>query len=87
MSWAHFNDLITTEPDLAIQDLVLLQHFYMCLSKDSMKSLDAAFRGAFLHLSASKARTILDKIIQKISYTSIHDKLPEKENKSSPDQE
>ena len=34
-SWARFNDLITTGADLAIQDPVLLQHFYMGLSKDS----------------------------------------------------
>ena len=36
---------------------------------------------------ASKARTILDKIIGRIPYTSIHDELPEEEKKSSPKQE
>ena len=46
-----------------------------------------ASRGAFLHLSTSKARNILDKIIRRIPYTSIHDELPEEENESSPDQE
>ena len=61
-SWVCFNDLITTGPNLAIQDPVLLQHFYMGLSKDSIKSLDAASRGAFLHLFASEARSMLDKI-------------------------
>jgi hypothetical protein len=59
----------------------------MGLSKDPMKSLDVASRGAFLHLFASKARTILDKIIGKIPYTSIHDELPKEEKISSPDQE
>ena len=59
----------------------------MGLSKDSMKSLDAASRGAFLHLFASKARTILDKIIRRIPHTSIHDELSEEEKKSSPNQE
>ena len=58
VSWDHFNDLIITGPDLTIQDPILLQHFYMGLSKDSMKFLDSASREAFLHLSASKARTI-----------------------------
>ena len=52
-----------------------------------MKSLDAASRGAFLHLFASKARTILDKIIGKIPCTSIHDELPEEEKESSLKQE
>jgi hypothetical protein len=57
-SWGCFNDLIITGPDLAILDPMLLQHFYMGLSKDSMESLDAAFRGSFLHLSASEARSM-----------------------------
>ena len=61
-TWDHFSDLIITGPNLAIQDPTLLPHFYMALSKDSMKSLDAVYRGAFLHLSASEARSMLDKI-------------------------
>ena len=61
-SWDHFNELIITSPDLAIQDHVLLQHFYMGLSKDSIESLDVASRGAFLHLSTSEARAMLDRI-------------------------
>ena len=48
-SWNYFNDLIITGLDLAIQDPILLQHFYMGLSKDFMESLNAASRGAFLH--------------------------------------
>ena len=86
-SWDHFNELIITGPDLVIQDPVLLQHFYMGLSKDSRKFLDAASRGAFLHLSTSEARAILDRISGKTPCTSIHNELPEKEKKSSPDQE
>ena len=61
-SWDHFNKLIITSPYLAIQDPILLQHFYMGLSKDSMESLDAASRGAFLHLSTSETRAMLDRI-------------------------
>ena len=86
-SWDYFNDLIITGLDLAIQDLVLLQHFYIGLSKDSMESLDAPSRGAFLHLSASEARSMLDKISGKTPCTSIHNELPEKEKESSPKQE
>jgi hypothetical protein len=66
---------------------MLLQHFYMGLSKDSMESLDAASRGAFLHLSTSKTRSMLDRISRKTPCTSIHNELPKKEKKSSPDQE
>ena len=84
MSWVCFNDLITTGPNLAIQDPVLLQHFYMGLSKDSRESLDAASKGAFLHLSASEARAMLDRISGKTPCTSIHYELLKEEKESSP---
>ena len=83
-SWDHFNDRIITGPYLAILDPMLLRHFYMGLSKDSMESLDAASRGAFLHLSASEARSMLDKISGKTFYTSNYNKLLGEENESSP---
>ena len=86
-SWDHFNDIIITGLDLDIQDPVLLQHFYMGLSKDSMESLDVASRGAFLHLSISEARSMLDRISGKTPCTSIHNELPEEEKESSPEQE
>ena len=41
------NSLITTGPDLAILDPMLLQHFYMGLSEDSVQSFDQASRGIF----------------------------------------
>ena len=66
---------------------MLLQHFYMGLSKDSLESLDAASTGAFIHLSASETRAMLDRISGKTPCTSIHNELLEKEKKSSPDQE
>jgi hypothetical protein len=66
---------------------MLHQHFYMGLSKDSMQTLDDASRGAFLHLLASEARSMLDKISGKTSCTSNHNKLLKKEKESSPEQE
>ena len=60
-------------------------NIFMGLSKDSTQSLDQASRGAFLCLSVSEARTILDRIIGKTLYTSIHDELP-KDEKESPEQ-
>ena len=33
--WAHFNGLVNSSPDLAIQDPMLLQHFYMGLSGET----------------------------------------------------
>ena len=86
-SWECINRLITTGPDLAILDPMLLQYFYMGLSKDSAQSLDQASRQSFLHLSINEARSMLDRIIGKIPYTSIHDELPKEKNESSPEQE
>ena len=59
----------------------------MGLSKDSRESLDAASRGAFLHLSTSEARAMLDRISGKTPCTSIHYELLEEEKESSPKQE
>jgi hypothetical protein len=59
----------------------------MGLSKDSAQSLDQVSRGAFLHLSANEARSMLDKISGKTLCTGIHNELPEEEKKSSPKQE
>ena len=86
-SWDHINDLITTGLDLAISDPMLLQHFYMGLSKDSAQSLDQASRGAFLYLSASEARSMLDRISGKTPCTSIHNELPREEKESSLEQQ
>ena len=82
-----FYEPIITGPDHVIQDPILLQHFYIGLSKDSRESLDTASIGAFLHLSTSEARAMLDRISGKIPYTSIDNELLEEENESSPKQE
>jgi hypothetical protein len=50
----------------------------MGLSKDSRESLNVASRGAFLHLSASEARSMLDRISGKTPCTSIPNELPDK---------
>jgi hypothetical protein len=86
-SWDHFNELVITSPNLAISDPMLLQHFYMGLSKDSIESHDAASREAFLHLSTSEARAMLDRISGKTPYTSIHNELPEEEKESTLEQQ
>jgi hypothetical protein len=62
-SWERFNSLIDSGPDLALQDPILLQYFYMGLKKKISKLLNIALGGSFLHISATKARKILDKIL------------------------
>ena len=64
MSWECFNALINTGPDLAIQDPILLQHFYMGLDRKTLKHLNTALGGSFLHVSANLGRSILTKILE-----------------------
>ena len=64
MAWQHFNALINTGPDLAIQDPIVLQHFYMGLDRKTSKHLDTALGGSFLHVSANSRRSILTKILE-----------------------
>jgi hypothetical protein len=83
-SWDHFNDLIITGLGLAIPDPILLQHFYLGLSKDNAQDLNAAPIGSFLSLSVNEAMLVLDKIIGCTTITSIHDELLEVEKESPP---
>ena len=64
MSWECFNTLINTGPDLAIQDPILLQHFYMGLNRETSKFLDVASGGSFLDVSANSGRSILNKDLE-----------------------
>ena len=53
----------------------------MVLSKDSTQSLDLASRGAFLYLSASEGRSMLNRISGITLCTSIHNELVGVSNK------
>jgi hypothetical protein len=64
MTWECFNTLINTIPDLAIQDPILLQYFYMGLDRKTSKHLNTASRGSFLHVSTNSRRSILTKILE-----------------------
>ena len=64
MAWECFNALINTGPNLAIQDPILFQHFYMGLDRKTSKHLDTALGGSFLHVSANSRRSILTKILE-----------------------
>jgi hypothetical protein len=77
MAWARFNDILNSGPDLSIQDQMLLQHFYVGLSGETIELLDTSSIGSFLHLSASEGREILTKILENTPYTSISDDPPE----------
>ena len=66
MVWERFITLIKTGLDLAIQDPILLQHFYMGLDRKTSKLLNTASGGSFLLVSANSGRSILTKILENI---------------------
>jgi hypothetical protein len=59
----------------------------MGLSKDSREPLNVASGGAFLYLSTSDARAMLNRISKITPCTSIHNELSEEETESSLEQE
>ena len=66
MGWERFNTLINTGLDLAIQDPIFLQHFYMGLDRETSTLLNTASGGSFLHVFANSGRSILTKILENI---------------------
>jgi hypothetical protein len=76
-AWAYFNDLISSRPDLTISNLILLQHVYLGLSKETAHYLDIALEGSFLHLSPRGGKDVLNKIVENTPSTGIHDECPE----------
>jgi hypothetical protein len=64
MAWERFNALINTGLDLAIQDPILLQHFYMGLNRETSKYLDTASGGSHLHVFTNSGRSFLTKILE-----------------------
>ena len=80
-------DLYSSSPDLGIPSPILLQHFYLGLSEESTQFLDIASGGAFLHLSDSEGRAILDTILENSPYTDVHDDSPKEKDILTPKQE
>ena len=55
-----------SDPDLAIQHPIFLQHFYMGLDRKTSKLLNMALGRSFLHVSANVGRSTLSKILENI---------------------
>ena len=66
--------------NLTIPDLILLQHVYLVLSKETAHYLDIASGGSFLHLSPRGGKDVLNKITENTPYMGIHDECPEIDN-------
>jgi hypothetical protein len=63
-AWDIFSILMRYSPDLFIPNHVLLQHFWLGLSKESALQLDIAARGSFTHKTTVEGEALLDLILE-----------------------
>ena len=68
-AWARFSKLTHAGPNLSIPDHVLLQHFWVGLSKESAQQLDITAGGAFMCKTTSEGEALLDRILKNTSFT------------------
>jgi hypothetical protein len=60
----HFNTLLNSGPNHTIPETVLLQHFFIGLTRKTIEYLNIAAGGSFMHVSTEQGRSILTKILQ-----------------------
>ena len=68
-AWARFSQLTHADPDLSIPNHVLLQHFWLGLSKESALQLDISAGGSFTHKTTAEGEALLDRILENTSFT------------------
>jgi hypothetical protein len=62
MTWHRFASLVKMCPILGLPNLVLLQHFWVGLLKDSAMRLDDLSGGFFVFLKPERGKEILEEI-------------------------
>ena len=67
-AWARFSQLTHAGPDLSIPDHVLLQHFWLGLSKESALQLDIFAGGSFAFKSTYEGEALLDRILENTTF-------------------
>ena len=67
-AWARFSNLTHAGPNLSIPDHVLLQHFWLGLSKESTLQLDISAGGLFTHKTTAEGEALLDRILENTSF-------------------
>jgi hypothetical protein len=64
VAWDQFLTLSHSSLDLSIPNHVLLQHFWLGLSKKSVLQLDITARGSFTHKTTDEGEALLDRILE-----------------------
>jgi hypothetical protein len=65
-AWKHFDSIVNLGPSLALPEHMLLQHFFLGLNRKTKKYLNLATGGAFMHITAERAKTILMNILNNL---------------------
>ena len=76
VAWAQFTLLVQSGPDLLLPEHLLLQHFYADLEKEFAHHLDLTSVGCFAHLTPTKGREVLNRILGRTSFVCIHKPVP-----------
>ena len=90
--WARFSILSHSGLDLSIPNHVLLQHFWLGLSKKSSLQLDITAKGSFNHKTTAKGEALLDRILEntppleplRVEPESSHEEVSSAESKPLP---
>jgi hypothetical protein len=64
VAWDRFSILTRSGPDLSIPNHVLLQHFWLGLSKESALHLNITAGGSFTHKTTEEGEALLDCILE-----------------------
>jgi hypothetical protein len=83
-AWARFMKTVESGPDLSIVEPILLQHFRDGLEPESAIFLDSSSGGSFAHLTLSRCKETLGKILENNLYTRIFDEFPDEEEEPMP---
>jgi hypothetical protein len=75
---------VESGPDLDIAEPILLQHFHDGLGPESAVFLDSSSGGSFAHLTLSRCKDILGKILENTPYPGIFDEFPDEEEEPMP---
>jgi len=84
-SWICFLELLESGPHLNIEGPTLLQHFYKGLHKKDRELLNTTFGGSFLHKPSSKAKLMLDRILDAEMDNILYEETHEAEDNTLPD--
>jgi hypothetical protein len=75
---------VESGPDLGVAEPILLQHFRDGLEPESVVFLDSSFGGSSTHLTLSRCKDILGKILDNTPYTGMFDEFPDEEEEPMP---